>query len=314
MAGGIVDQRDDSGVEFVLYGEHGETVARATANRKALPMDQDGQAEIPQLVGNARARLALWRLSSILSEQDHDRGDASMKAPFVAIAAALALSACVDPVITTTGGPAEPRSNGDAGSLSGSTSVRTFAAVVDRVEPVAERLCRAETRGVNCDFNIVVDTNPRLPPNAFQTLDERGRPVIGFTASLIREMRNADEIAFALSHEAAHHIEGHIPQTQSSAVTGALIGTVLGSLAGLDAQGVEAAQRIGGTVGARRFSKDFELEADVLGARIARQAGFDPVRGVQYFARAPDPGDQFLGTHPPNRDRIDAVRRVAAGG
>lgn len=187
-----------------------------------------------------------------------------------------------------------------------------FENVVAQVEPVAERVCREQTRGMNCDFKIVVDTRPNAPPNAFQTLDERDRPIIGFTLTLIQEMLNEDEWAFALSHEAAHHIENHIPQTQTSAVTGALVGSVLGAIAGLDANGLDAAQRLGGQVGARRFSKEFELEADVLGARIAALAGFDPLRGVQYFQRAPDPGDRFLGTHPPNADRIRAVRRVAS--
>lgn len=193
-----------------------------------------------------------------------------------------------------------------------SPTIARFRAVVARVEPVAEQACRTQTRGLNCDFNIVLDTRPNLQPNAFQTLDERDRPIIGFTLSLIEEMRNSDELAFALAHEAAHHIENHIPQTQTSAVTGALIGSVLGTIAGLDAAGVESAQRIGGNVGARQFSKDFELEADAMGARIAAQAGYDPVRGVQYFQRAPDPGDRFLGTHPPNAQRIQVVRDVAA--
>ncbi len=224
----------------------------------------------------------------------------------------MVLSACtVEPIVSTPDGAVNTGRTVQT-TRDENPSLRTFRAVVARVEPVAERVCRAETRGMNCDFNIVVDTRPGLQPNAFQTLDERNRPVIGFTLTLVEEMRNADELAFALAHEAAHHIENHIPQTQSSAMTGALLGSVLGTLAGLDAEGLEAAQRIGGTVGARRFSKDFELEADALGARIAALAGFDPVRGVQYFQRAPDPGDRFLGTHPPNAQRIQIVRQVAS--
>jgi predicted Zn-dependent protease len=75
---------------------------------------------------------------------------------------------------------------------------------------------------------------------------------------------------------------------------------------------IETAQNIGGTVGARTYSKKFELQADSLGAQIAQRAGYDPVLGVQYFQRAPDPGDQFLGSHPPNADRINVVRRSIA--
>ena len=191
--------------------------------------------------------------------------------------------------------------------------VADFRAVVARVEPVAERTCREMRPRENCDFKIVIDPDADLPPNAYQTLDETGHPVIGFTRALLGEMMNRDELAFALSHEAAHHIEGHIPQAQVSAQTGALIGVVIGSLAGLDQGGVEVAQNIGGTVGARRFSKGFELEADALGARIAQRAGYNPRRGVLYFQDTADPGDRFLGTHPPNADRIRVVHRAVGG-
>ena len=76
---------------------------------------------------------------------------------------------------------------------------------------------------------------------------------------------------------------------------------------------INSAQQIGATVGARTYSKNFELEADALGTRIAHSAGFDPLRGAQFFFRIPDPGDRFLGTHPANGDRLKTVQRVAAG-
>lgn len=192
-------------------------------------------------------------------------------------------------------------------------SVADFRAVAARVEPVAERACRANTRGVNCDFRIVIDNRRELGANAYQTYSESGQPILGITPALIREMRNRDEIAFVIGHEAAHHIEGHISQTQVSATTGAILGNVLGSAVGLDTAGVELATNIGGTVGARRFSKGFELEADALGARITEAAGYDAMRGVLYFMEAADPGDRFLGTHPPNADRIRVVQRVVGG-
>lgn len=189
-------------------------------------------------------------------------------------------------------------------------SVSDYRAVAARMEPVAERACRARTSGVNCDFKLIVDNDPKLGANAYQTYDKSGRPILGITPALIRQMKNRDEIAFVIGHEAAHHIEGHIQQTQSSAQAGAILGAVLGSVAGLDQTGVERTTEIGGTVGARRFSKGFELEADSLGARITEQAGYDAVRGVLYFQDASDPGNQFLGTHPPNADRIRIVRQT----
>ena len=60
-------------------------------------------------------------------------------------------------------------------------------------------------------------------------------------------------------------------------------------------------------------SKEFELEADALGTIITSRAGYQPVVGAQFFNRIPDPGNRFLGTHPPNSQRIATVERTAAG-
>lgn len=195
-----------------------------------------------------------------------------------------------------------------ATALPSGAEIASFRTAVARVEPVAEALCRERTRGVPCDFGFVIDTRPGAPPNAFQTLDGAGRPVVGFTLALISSTRNMDEIAFVVGHETAHHILGHIPRVQESAMTGALVSGVLAAISGADEAGIQTAQELGATLGARRYSKDFELQADVLGTEVALRAGFDPMLGAAYFDRLPDPGDQFLGTHPPNDDRRAAVR------
>ena len=189
-----------------------------------------------------------------------------------------------------------------------------FAAVVRRVEPVAEAVCRERAaRGTNCDLRIVVDDRPGLPPNAFQTRDRRGDPIVGFTSALIADARNRDELAFVLGHEAAHHIAGHIDRGNAAAQAGGAFGTVLAGAAGLGRAEAQQLARVGALVGSRRFGQSAELEADALGTRIAARAGFDPVRGAAFFDRLPDPGNRFLGTHPPNAARLDTVRRVAAG-
>lgn len=191
-------------------------------------------------------------------------------------------------------------------------AAQDFAEVVQRIRPVSEQMCRERRPRANCDFLIVVDDRPGLPPNAFQTLDRNGRPVIGITLSLIADARNRDEIAFILGHEAGHHIAGHLPLVQQSASQGAMLGGLVAAMGGLDQQGVDTLQRLGATVGARRYSKEFELEADALGTVIAARAGFDPLRGAEFFNRIPDPGNQFLGSHPPNAERIQVVRATAA--
>lgn len=235
---------------------------------------------------------------------------------FIVLLIGFVLSGCVSDVVVVTPGPqgaARPAPSAQpsvARRAPQSSSLRGFEAVVRRVEPVAERVCRSRTRGVNCDYDIVLIARRDVPPNAFYTLDRAGRPVIGFTLPLVADMRNADELAFVFSHEAAHHIAGHIQRGRLSAATGASLAGALASLGGGNAAAIREAQEIGAFVGSRRYSKQFELEADALGAQIAERAGFDAVRGARYFTRAPDPGNQFLGTHPPNADRIAVVRQA----
>lgn len=228
-----------------------------------------------------------------------------------ALVAALLVAGC-----TPTGAPVEtgPVVVADAGpQIGANAAIRNFQAAVARVEPVAEAECRARTQGVNCDFLIQVDPNPKAPPNAFQSLNQAGRPLLVFTQALIFDARNVDEIAFVIGHESAHHIAQHIAQQQRSAQTGAYVGGLLASMIGVDGVGADALVQASAAVGARRFSKEHELEADALGTIITHRAGYNPVRGSAFFARIPDPGDRFLGSHPPNSERAQTVRRVAAG-
>lgn len=192
-------------------------------------------------------------------------------------------------------------------------AVRSFIEVIETVEPVAEAECRERSPSLDCDFRIVVDDRPGLPPNAYQTLDETGRPLIAFTIPLIAEVRNRDEMAFILSHEAAHHIAGHLGRQRQNADVGAVVfGRVADLIGGGDPDTIQAAQEFGAALGARSYSKDFELEADALGTVIAAKAGYNPLRGADFFFRIPDPGNRFLGTHPANADRVAVVQRVAA--
>ncbi len=231
---------------------------------------------------------------------------------FLPIVLIAALAAC-EPVDVTAPtaetpvlqqAPAGPR-------LSQRAALRNFSSVVATVEPVAERYCRQRSPNLNCDFRIVVDDRPGQPANAYQTLDRNGRPIIAFTVPLIAEARNRDELAFVMAHEAAHHIRGHIARQQQNATVGAL---VFGQLAGAlgASNSIDTAQQLGATVGARTYSKNFELEADALGTEITAAAGYDPLKGAQFFFRIPDPGNRFLGTHPANADRLRTVQEVAA--
>ncbi|MEM7471236.1 MAG: M48 family metallopeptidase [Pseudomonadota bacterium] len=231
---------------------------------------------------------------------------------FLFLTAALVLAACEPyPTVTTEPArvPAEAAKQVAGEKLSPSVARANFAAVIRRVEPVAEAQCRARAPSLNCDYKIIIDSNAKLAPNAYQTRDRTGRPIIGFTQSLIVDARNRDELAFIMGHEAAHHIQNHLTKRQQGAVGGSILGALADAALGTGGLFEDA----GGFVGGRAYSKEHELQADGLGTIIAARAGYDPVKGAQYFARIPDPGNVLLGTHPPNADRIATVRRVAAG-
>ncbi|MDJ0823583.1 MAG: M48 family metallopeptidase [Paracoccaceae bacterium] len=191
-------------------------------------------------------------------------------------------------------------------------AARQFVRVVETMEPVAEAECRRRTPRRNCDFLIVVDDRPGQPPNAFQTLARDGRPILAFNLPLIASVRNADELAFVMGHEASHHILNHLARMRESANAGAVIFSGIAEITGADVRDVRNAAELGAAVGARTYSKDFELEADQLGTILTKRAGFDPLRGAAFFARIPDPGNRFLGSHPPNAERMEIVRRTVA--
>lgn len=225
---------------------------------------------------------------------------------FFAVGILIALSACTDIAPVPQTPVQQPNTN-----IPSTQAARMFLSVVARVEPIAERECLIRSN-IDCDFQVLVHEDASLPPNAFQTFDNDNRPIVVFTQSLIADVQNADELAFILSHEAGHLIRGHIPRTQQNAQNGAILGGAFAAILGLGEGAVQAAVDIGGMVGSRRFSKNFELEADEMGTIIATSAGYDALRGAQYFTRIPDPGDQFLGSHPANHDRIETVRRTMA--
>ena len=213
------------------------------------------------------------------------------------------LAACSAPVAMPP--PAAP---GDV--LTPEQAARNFVTVVQRVEPVAEQVCRQKSIVANCDFQIAIDDRPDQQANAFQTVDDSGRPYLVFTLPLIAQAKNQDELAFVLGHEASHHIAGHLARQDQSAMTGAMVAAAIASAGGADPAAVRAAQDFGAEIGARTYSKEFELEADALGAQIAYRAGYDPVVGMAFFDRLPDPGDEFLGTHPAMAQRKAVVQQV----
>jgi len=123
-----------------------------------------------------------------------------------------------------------------------------------------------------------------------------------------------DEIAFILGHEMGHVIRGHAMDrimANSAIAAGARTLRIRGPVAGwLGEVGVKFLQSA--------YSQDMELEADVLGARLAKAARYDPNGPTQLLCRLSElsgPGNQFdienyFSSHPPFKLRIQNLDRL----
>lgn len=233
-----------------------------------------------------------------------------MKSKILSLAVLPLLAACVS---TTGPAPTKPPTSKPAPTVtrSAQSGLAAFARVSRRVEPIAERSCRQIHKTVNpkfCDFVIKVNNNPKQPANAYQSKGKDGRPVITFNINMIRSIQNDHEFAFILGHEAGHQIASHLSKTRQNQVAGAMLGGILAAALGAS---VQSGADLGGLVGARGYSKGYELQADRIGTHIASRAGYNPVIGAKSFNRTKG-SNAFLSTHPPSQDRINTVNQTAA--
>ena len=123
----------------------------------------------------------------------------------------------------------------------------------------------------------------------------------------------AGVMAHEISHVALRHGTAQVSKAQKYSVLssilgagGAIVGGPLGTVAQMGAQGVG--------VYLLKFSREYETEADLLGARIMADAGYDP-RDLANMFRAIESqgggGGGFLGDHPSAKDRYAKINQEA---
>jgi predicted Zn-dependent protease len=142
----------------------------------------------------------------------------------------------------------------------------------------------------------------------------------------IAAARNEAQLAGVLAHEVAHIAERHAADrmTKSLIANGllGLLGAMLGNDGGARAAQTAAQVLAGGYM--LKFSRDDERDADRVGARIMRQAGWDPHEMVAFMeilrrqeGRDPASVVVFLSSHPAPGERADLLRtelRHTSGG
>lgn len=157
------------------------------------------------------------------------------------------------------------------------TKVVAHSAVQERLQEIAERL-------------VAVSHYKGLPVRVFVIKDDTlnaftlGGGYIYVHDGLIRSAGSVDEVGFVLGHELAHGIAEHIERQ-----TGPTLTITLGALLAATLTKGDTADQIIGMVHqylTSGYSRRHEREADVLGTIYAVRAGYDPIRGADFFIRA----------------------------
>ena len=123
----------------------------------------------------------------------------------------------------------------------------------------------------------------------------------------------AHEIAhIALRHGTAQATEAQSAKFQLPAIGGAILGAIIGgSVGSIISQGTQ----FGLSTYFLKYSRDYERQADILGAKIMANAGYDPRDLANMFQRIErqggSGGPEWLSSHPNPGDRYDRINREA---
>lgn len=134
---------------------------------------------------------------------------------------------------------------------------------------------------------------------------------------LIEFARTEGELAGVLAHEISHvalrHSTAEASKKMLAQMGVAVLGGVLGD--GGKSQAAQLGAQAGFELYLLKFSRDYETQADVLGAQIMARAGYDPSGMANFFRRLEGEGGQpprWLSTHPDPRSRAARVTQEAA--
>ena len=138
-----------------------------------------------------------------------------------------------------------------------------------------------------------------------------GGKIAVFTGLLDKLKLTDDEVAMVLGHEMAHALREHARERiAKSQGTGALL-SLGAALFGLGELG-DVAANIGTQLLTLKFSRDDEIEADLVGLELGARSAFDPQASVSLWrkmgqASGGGGGPAFLSTHPTGPDRLQRL-------
>ena len=242
----------------------------------------------------------------------------------VALAASLTLSvsAAAQTRIDPDKNRFSPAQDVELGRRAASELRRELPLVRDRqrenyVGRIGERLVAAiPGRLQQPQFRYTFQIVDRKDINAFAL---PGGPIF-VNRGMLDAAKNDGEVAGVIAHELSHIVLRHATAQATKGQKfqfGALAGQILGSIVGGRTGSVIATgSEIGIGTYFLKYSREYEREADLLGAQIMARAGYDPrdmATMFQTIARRSGNGNpEWLSDHPSPANRYEAINREAA--
>lgn len=188
------------------------------------------------------------------------------------------------------------------------------------IESIGRRLIAAiPDRYRHPEFQYSFDVVNARDINAFAL---PGGPMF-VNRGMIEAARNEGEIAGVMAHELSHVVLRHgtaqatkqsNPGIQLGAIGGAILGAVIGgNVGGIIAQGTQ----LGLGAYLLKYSREYETQADILGAQIMARAGYDPRDLAEMFRTIErqsggSGGPEWLSSHPNPGNRYERINEEAA--
>jgi beta-barrel assembly-enhancing protease len=187
----------------------------------------------------------------------------------------------------------------------------------DYVETIGQRLTAAiPAEFQRSEFRYTFDVVNQKEINAFAL---PGGPMF-LNRGMIEAANAEGEVAGVMAHEISHVALRH-GTAQATKGQKFQIGSVLGQIAGAIVGGTAGSIISQGTqfgLGAAflKYGREYESQADILGAQILARAGYDPREMANMFktieGEGGSRGPEWLSSHPNPGNRFDAINREAS--
>jgi beta-barrel assembly-enhancing protease len=185
------------------------------------------------------------------------------------------------------------------------------------VESIGARLAAAiPPEFQHPEFKFTFDVVNQSEINAFAL---PGGPMF-LNRGMIEKSKAEAEMAGVMAHELSHVALRHGTAQASkqtlpgiASIGGQILGGILGGGLG---QAIGVASQVGAAAWSTKYSREFESQADILGAQMLARAGYDPREMANMFktieAEGGGGGPEWLSSHPNPGNRYNAINKEAS--